>query len=93
MRLDHFFHFAGKQILDDLFVEVGELRAKLDRAAVREEQIMADLTRLNAAIANVLAYINTLKTTPAPEDPAIQAGIDAAATELESALPPATPPA
>ena len=54
----------------------------------QEERIMADLTRIDAAVQAILAYVATLKATQ--EDPAVQAKLDTLATQLEGAV---TPPA
>ena len=89
MRIDHYIHLAGAQILDDIQADLDTHRTKLDQIRRLQENTMADLTRLNAAVALVAAYINTLKATP--EDPAIQVGVDETAASLE-ALVPAPPP-
>ena len=71
-------HAGGVRLIDELRLE---------------ERIMANLTNLQAAVTAVIAYINTLKSAPPVEDPAIQAGIDAATAELTAVLPVPAPPA
>ena len=95
MRIDHYIHLAGAQILEDIQADLDTHRTKLDQMRRLQENTMADLTRLNAAVALVAAYINTLKATPSPEDPAVQAGVDETAAALEALVPapPADPPA
>jgi len=91
VRLDVYHHLAGKQALDDLVVEMEMQRTKLDRLQALGEHLMANLTALQAAVAQAIAYINTLKATQA--DPAEQGAVDQLTAELTAATTAPAPPA
>lgn len=69
----------------------GEAHAWLNNRRQRrlEVRIMASLTRIEAAVAAVVAYVATLKANQ--EDPAQQARLDELAAQLEAAAG-STPP-
>lgn len=87
-RLDLYHHLAGVRVLDDILADLATHRIILDRLRRQEETLMATTTRLEAAVAQILALVTALKGTQ--ENPATQATLDTLAAQLEEA---AAPPA
>lgn len=84
MRHDLYLHLAGKSVLDDLLVEVEAVRNKLDRVSTRQEELMADISGVNAQLTALTAAVNALIAKVQQGGTPTQADLDAVAAQMKT---------